>query len=348
LWRPAAATAGAPSPQSAPPSQPPTTAKPPRNQRIRGEQLPRGSKCACSWSAYHWCASSRFRQRKGVGKADDRRRCSRQIVSNFVASSAVALAEHGNITWTHVETQCGFRRWAGRGGHTDLHPQPCLCSWRKRAIFSFSCGTWWGSAMEAAFSKRRRWIWVGRSFHCKITAAPRHRKMFSSSSVSAACVSSAASQSKSVAPPSLSQLASWSRVVDLSSGPMLIMLRVWHDNHGTANSLVQRSVGSSWSVVSEVLTAWKGRRDGHGIAGGSSAWRPAPQFTPWDRAAFWRNDPSIESWRRPVPLVRVHGIGTFWTYGAHQRPCVSVWAPIGAGADLDQCDVNVRHWHRPG
>jgi hypothetical protein len=26
---------------------------------------------------------------------------------------------------------------------------------------------------------------------------------------------------------------------------------------------------------------------------------------------FWRNDPSIESWRRPVPLVRVHGIGTF-------------------------------------
>jgi hypothetical protein len=28
-------------PQSAPPSQPPTTAKPPRNQRIRGEQLRR-------------------------------------------------------------------------------------------------------------------------------------------------------------------------------------------------------------------------------------------------------------------------------------------------------------------
>jgi len=45
--------------------------------------------------------------------------------------------------------------------------------------------------------------------------------MFSSSSASAACVSSVVSRFEGVAPPSLSQLASWSRVMDLSRGLLL-------------------------------------------------------------------------------------------------------------------------------
>lgn len=61
--------------------------------------------------------------------------------------------------------------------------------------------------------------------------------MFSSSAASAACVSPARYRSERGAPPSLSQLASWSRVGDLSRGPSLICLRVWHDNRGTARGL---------------------------------------------------------------------------------------------------------------
>src|SRR5213078_246728 len=37
--------------------------------------------------------------------------------------------------------------------------------------------------MELACSKSSRWIFVGRSFHCMMTAAPRHRKICSSSLV---------------------------------------------------------------------------------------------------------------------------------------------------------------------
>ena len=82
-----------------------------------------------------------------------------------------------------------------------------LWSCRKRAICCFNSNRRAAVPIEAASSKRIRWISVGRSFHCMITAAPRNRRIRSSSARSATSGPISVPGGDPTAPPSLSQRA---------------------------------------------------------------------------------------------------------------------------------------------
>ena len=69
------------------------------------------------------------------------------------------------------------------GGRFTAMParRPCACEGNARSAPSIALSGL-GSAMPTACSKSCCWIRVGRSFHCRSTAAPRHRRIRSSPS----------------------------------------------------------------------------------------------------------------------------------------------------------------------